>query len=310
MKKNIFLSIIFLVILGYIEIFEFKLPHLIVSQILTIRLWRLFLGIYGGAVLGITGVIMQSITGNPLMDPYLSGVSAGAGFGGVVIIALLGSSIMNILFGTFIGGFIAFFTVYFILKLVKSFSGGAIVLTGLSIGFLYSSLMIIAMMIGKVGWGRVIFMLYGNLNRPISHSGIILFLILFALSIPMIVYSFVKWKDLNLILLGDNSSKAMGVNVVVLKEIFLLIVSFLIAVTVSFAGMIGFIGIMAPHISRKIVGGDHRFLMVSSIIMGGVILLFSDILSRKLFPVQLPITVISSLLGVPFFLYLLLRNRK
>ncbi len=310
MKRFLLFSTSALVLLLYFEFFGTFPPEIPPYNVAVIRLWRILLGLYVGSVLGITGVIIQTITANPLMDPYLSGVSSGAGFGAVVVMGLLGSGVLFTLMGPFAGGLVAFFTVYLLLKLVKNISGTAIVLTGISASFLYSSLTIITMILTRVSWGRIIFMLFGSINKPVSLQGFTVFLLFSLLSVPLFIYSILKWKDLNLLLLGDESSKAMGVNVERLKEIFLVIVAFLVSVSVSFAGMIGFIGIMAPHISRRMVGGDHRILIPASMFTGAIILLFSDIMARKLFIAQLPLTVISSLLGVPFFVYLLIKERR
>lgn len=279
--------------------------------IMDIRLPRIILGFLVGLSLGAAGVVFQGLLRNPMADPYLAGISSGAGLGAVIALlfridfSLLGIPALPLF--AFLGAMGTVFLVYNLSRVGRQVPMNIFLLTGIAMGFFWNALMSFLMVIKVRDLHRVIFWLMGSFSRAGWEK--------LPLIIPYIavgtVLIFWKLKDLNLLLLGEEDAIALGVDVEKSKLILLLGSSLITAAAVSVSGVIGFVGLILPHISRLLLGPDNRILLPVAAVAGGTFLVFCDTLARSLLaPVELPVGIITAFFGAPFFIYLLKRKRR
>ncbi|KAA0955944.1 iron ABC transporter permease [Sporosarcina sp. ANT_H38] len=273
-----------------------------------IRLPRVLLGALCGAGLALCGVLMQSITKNPIAEPYILGISSGASSGAVAVIVLGGVSsigINSISAGAFVGAMVSGILVFVIgTQMGKTTSTTRLVLTGMAISTIFSALtnLLIYSADNSNQAKNALFWTVGSLGG--AKWSVLLFPFI-TLVIVMIV-AFVMSKSLDILLLGDDSAIILGINVKMIKSIILILATLLTASLVAITGAIGFIGLIVPHICRTLAGSDHKKLIVLSALVGAIFLIISDVLARGLFPpIEIPIGIITSLVGGPFFLYLI-----
>ncbi|GEB33415.1 iron ABC transporter permease [Brevibacillus parabrevis] len=281
-----------------------------------IRLPRMVMSIITGVSLACAGAIMQAILRNPLADPFTLGVSSGAAFGAALAIVagtsvfginLVSSGQWMIALNAFVFGCLAVGAVYGIAKL-KNSSTTVLLLAGVAIGQLFSA--------GVSGLkffsnnealkDLVVWLMGGFWGAKWQVLHILLPLVIISL-VLLLKYA---W-DLNSLCAGEDVARTLGVNVKQVRWVCLLLVTLMASVTIAFTGIIGFIGLVAPHISRIIIGTDYRFLLPCSCLMGALLLLLSDTAARMvLSPIEIPVGIITALFGAPFFVYLLLKKRK
>jgi iron complex transport system permease protein len=287
----------------------FHVTPLADTVVWTLRLPRLLLGILAGATLAMSGSTTQEILRNPIATPYTLGVSAGAGLGAAI----------GIIFGTGIAGgqfviignafLFSLVPVAVILLLIKR-RGAApetIILAGVAIMYIFNACITILQYFADANAvSATVFWLVGDLSRAAWWQ---LPYILGVLVLCVAINLRLSW-DLNVMKMGDDSAKSLGVEVDRVRKITLITACLSTATVVSFTGAIGFVCLVAPHVCRAFIGGDQRFLVVSSCLFGAILLLFADILARRLIaPVVLPVGAITAFLGGPLLLYLLLRRR-
>lgn len=286
-----------------------------------IRLPRVLSAIVAGAGLSVAGCVMQNNLRNPLASPSTLGISNAAAFGANLAIIVFGAgsiqsssadaiNISNpymVTISAFIWAMVAAFLVIFISKL-RGFMPEVIVLAGVAIGSLFSAGTILIQYFAQdTKVAAAVFWTFGDLGRVAWKE---LAIMTFIIGLSLIYFMYRRW-DYNTFDSGEESAKSLGVNVERVRLGGMLIASLITAVAVSFLGIIGFIGLIGPQIMRRLIGGDHRFLIPSSALMGSLILLISDTLARTIIsPVVLPVGVITSFLGAPLFLYLLMRGYK
>ena len=280
--------------------------HAIVWEL---RLPRVIMAILVGGGLGFAGTVFQAILKNPLASPYTLGIASGAGFGAVVAI-LFGSGIAG---EYLVPGFAFFFALvssFFILGIsgLKGPSSETMILAGIATMFLFSSLTSFFQYMGTMEQvHEIVFWFFGSLSRA-GWKEICLSGVMVLLPFPFIMK--MSW-DFNLLSAGDEAAKAMGVNVRRIKITSIIMASLITAGVICFTGIIGFIGLVSPHICRMIIGNDHRFLLPASAITGAVVVLSADTLGRTLWaPQVIPIGIMTSFIGVPFFFYLLMKKTK
>jgi len=273
-----------------------------------IRLTRLILTVLVGPALSLSGAVLQGLFQNPLVDPYVLGISSGGAVGAIVAI-LSGISLGFITLPLFSFIF-ALATTFLVLRLGKigtKMPLEIMLLAGVAIGFFFSALISLGMFLAGENLHQMVFWMMGGFWNS-SWNKVITLLPLFIIGIP-IVFSYSR--ELNAFLLGEKVAESMGVDVEKTKKILLLVTSLLVAGSVSVSGVIGFVGLVVPHIIRIIIGDDHRQLLPASFFLGSSVLLWADIFSRTLLhPVELPVGVLTSLMGAPFFIYLLRRKKK
>ena len=265
-----------------------------------------------GIGLATAGVLFQAVIRNPLVDPYITGVSSGAGLAAVIGI-VMGSSVGFLFGSTFmipimaiIGGLLAFGAT----MLIAEKSGGSpvnYVLAGVIVGLALSAVMTLVLSFADTRLHGAIFWLFGSFTR-LDWTNI------WFLFIPALLISFMSlfWaRKLNLVLLGEDQAKQMGLNVRVFNIKVMVTASVLTAVCVAFVGIIGFVGLVVPHLCRMILGGDHRFVIPASIALGGVLMLLTDFVARMAYiPYELPVGAITTLIGVPIFAFILIKRGR
>ncbi len=274
---------------------------MIVKQI---RMPMALMAVVVGASLGIGGCEIQSILRNPIASPYTLGITSAASFGAAMGL-LLNSNVFFLPDTLAVTGNAFFFTVLvslgiYVFSFQKRISKTAIILFGIALNFLFSSLTMILQYIAEEDkLQSLIFWTFGSLLKTTWNKFYFVFWILLFTSIVLYRNA---WK-LTAMTLDDNKARSIGVPVEQLRRRTILIVSLLSAVSVSFVGTIGFVGLVAPHISRQFVGEDQRFFMPLSALLGAVILSCSFLLSKLIISgVILPIGLVTSVIGIPFFI--------
>ena len=272
----------------------------------SVRLPRILLGVSVGGALAISGVILQGTFRNPLVEPYTLGISGGAALGVSLNIIAGGIEILGPLslpFGGFVGAAGMVATVYALTTRGGTVSLSRLLLIGVMVSFMASSLIMLIMALTKVEDLRgIIFWIMGSLEEP--HLTLITLVSL--LSLGGVLLSLFFAVDLNALSLGEEDAFHLGVNVERMKKVFFLIASCLTGACVSVAGIIGFVGLVVPHLMRLLVGSDHRILLVVSYLSGAIFLVLCDTLARVIIaPLELPVGVITGLLGGGIFIYVL-----
>lgn len=286
--------------------------------LIDIRLPRVLLAVLVGIAFGISGAIMQTLFKNPLADPSIIGVSAGAS-AGVVLFMLMGSflpfalttgvlSYLSLPLSAFLGASLTIFAIYKLATIYNKVAVSVMLLAGIAINAMLGALVgLFTYVSTEEELKSFTFWTMGSLANADNKT------ILTILPIVIITYIFSinKKVELNLMLLGEDEAKNSGVNSEKLKKLIILFVSLAIGVSVAFCGIIGFVGLVVPHIARILVGSNHKYYLPLSAILGAFILLWADCLARVIIaPAELPIGIITALLGAPFFLWLLVRNRQ
>lgn len=284
-----------------------------------IRMPRVLSAIVAGTGLSVAGCVTQSILRNPLASPFTLGISQGASFGAALAIIVFGagttsnpdSVIINnsylVVIFAFLGSMGA---TLIIMMLAKNFkvTPEAMVLAGVALGSLFSAItMILQYFSDDVQVASVVFWTFGDIGRT-SWSDLAIMSTVVGLS--LIYFMLNRW-NYNALDSGEETAKGLGVDVERIRLIGMFIASLIAATITSFVGIIGFIGLVGPHIMRRLIGSDHRFLIPASSAIGSLILLASDTLGRTIIsPIVLPVGAITSFLGAPVFLYVLSRGYK
>lgn len=275
--------------------------------ILQIRFPRALSAMMVGAALSLSGAVLQALLRNPLADPFVLGISSGAALGAVLAILLgLGGTLMGqyaIPGVAFLGALITIFLVYFISRIEGHVPTQTMLLSGVIVNSFFSA--IIMFLLSAASHEKlpgVTFWLMGNLGLLSSQllGPIFLYFLVGGLLL------FYLAKDLNLLSLGEETAAELGVEVERLKKVSFLLTSLLTGAVVSVSGLIGFVGLIIPHLIRLLWGPDHRFLLPAAVILGGLFLVGADTLARTIIPPnEIPVGVITALSGAPFFIYLL-----
>ena len=266
-----------------------------------IRLPRIILALAAGGGLSIAGVIFQGMFRNPLVEPYTLGVSGGAALG-VTLTILLGLSGFSLL-GGFLGALITIFLVYFLAARRAILRIPTLLLTGVMISFLSSSLITLIMAIVDVEQLHgILFWLMGSLEE----ANWFLVRLILALSLLGLAVSFFFSHSLNALSLGEEEASHLGVDIERLKRLLFILASTLTGCIVSVTGIIGFIGLVVPHFVRMTAGRDHRILLPASFLGGGIFLLICDTIARMIIsPLELPVGVVTGIVGGVLFIYFL-----
>lgn len=337
MKKNLFLSLscvvllalmVYAVTLGsvYIE------PELILRSILEwikygmdgvtcddsirfiifeVRLPRIILAVLTGSLLSMAGAVYQAIFQNPMADPYVIGISSGAAFGATIAIIflppmmLLGNSIVGL--AAFLSAILTSILVYFISKTKRGVDTFSLLLTGVVISTVLSSFISLMMLAHQDEAMKIMTWTMGSFNAK-SWNHVLTILIPTVIGIFFTIY---HGKDLNVLVMGEEEAMTMGLDTKRLKRNMLLICALLTSIAVSVSGIIGFVGLIVPHFIRLIFGSEHKFLLKASLIFGAIFMLLSDTIARSLISgFEVPVGIITSLIGGPLFLILLVRYRR
>ncbi len=301
---SLLISLAFLILLGAISGTLFLNPfdgsartELIIWQI---RMPRIILAGLAGALLSVSGTILQSILKNPLSDPYILGISSGGGLGAVIALSF-SLPIYYVSAAAFLGSAITILAVYQLARISGKVNPLSLILAGVAFSSLLGALLTFIVILGNRLQSVYYWMLGSFSNASWEYVGIAS--ICAAIGIPS---AFLMSKKLNILSLGEDEALSLGIDVSKDRFIALMLCSFMTGVSVSFCGIIGFVGLIVPHIMRRIVGGNNTYLIPTSAILGACLLIASDILSRSAFaPNEIPIGILTAMLGAPFFLFLL-----
>lgn len=294
-----------------------------VRIIWNIRIPRILAAVVAGAGLSLSGLIMQTTLNNPMASPSTLGVSNAAVFGAnLSIIAFAGgflatgNNLANYTIGAnpYMTSLLAFvfstLSILLILGLctLRSFSPNVVVLSGIAIGSIWTALTTILQFYATdVGLSAAVVWSFGDLGRATYRTVWIMLTVVVAAELYFILMS---WK-LNALLSGEATAKTMGINVEMLRFTSMLLASVITAVCVSFLGIIGFVGIICPHVAKKLLGQDHRVTIPASVLVGSLLLLLADTLSRSMGDGSaLPVGAITSLLGAPFFVAIIFSRKE
>ena len=297
-----------------------------------IRLPRTLLALIVGAALSVVGAVMQGFFQNPMAGPYLVGVSSGASLGATVAI-LFGLDICFVhwaarlpawaapllgwffkLAGThatpisaFVGALVVTFVVYTLARVGGKTPTATLLLTGIAVGTLASSIASFLMMLKQHSMAEVVVWLMGGLAGR-GWPELKLVLPYFVVCVAVLA---VFARDLNVMLTGDETAYHLGINVERVKLLLLAFSSLLAAAAVAVSGVIGFVGLVVPHITRLIVGPDHTRLLPATVLTGAVLLTAADVAARKILPgSEVPIGIVTTFVGCPFFIFLLWRTKR
>lgn len=279
--------------------------------LLQVRLPRVVLGFLVGGSLATVGVALQALLRNPLAEPYVLGISSGAAFGATLGILLgIGGTVMGfsaLPLWAFVGGLLSILVVYRISITYRMLSVHTLLLAGVILNALFSALIMFAVSIADPTRAfKMMMWLMGTLVSPEYSTllGLGLFLgiggvLLFWLARP-----------LNILTMGEETARALGVEIERVKKLIFVVAALMTGAVVSIAGLIGFVGMVVPHTVRMVVGADHRLLLPASALVGGMFLMVADTVARTvLAPTELPVGVVTALIGGPVFIYLLVKRR-
>jgi len=281
-------------------------PQVYETVLFEIRLPRIILALIGGVALSVSGASLQGVFRNPLVDSYILGVSAGAGLGAAIAIAFLPSipGVTQVLAFSF--GFLAFLVTYFVARERGETPVVSLVLAGIIVTALFSAaLSMIKFFTEAERLAGVVYWLMGSLAiagwREVAQT-------LPAIGVAFLIIFFMRWR-LNVLSMGDEEAKSLGVNIERDRLIVLFATTLMASSFVSVAGIIGWVGLVVPHIIRMLIGTpDNRVVIPLSASVGAVFLILADDLARSVTTFELPVGVLTTVIGAPFFLYLLKRR--
>ena len=338
-QKSLFIFMMFLsliiaimasISLGSVKIGMGDIIHTLIRQPISrqldliiwhIRLPQTLTAVMAGAGLAGAGAVMQSVLRNPLASPFTLGIAHAAAFGAAFSIMILGSGVMAgslanavnisnpmITLGSAFGFSMATALVITFISKTRGSSPEVMVLTGVALGALFTAgTMLLQFFADDIQLAAMVFWTFGDVARTSWNDLGILSLI----TLVILIYFLANAWNYNAMDIGDETARGLGVRVEMVRLSGMMTSSLVTAVIISFVGIIGFVGLVAPHIVRKIIGDDHRFLMPATILTGALILLVSDIAARLiLLPHVLPVSIFTSFLGAPVFIYLIIKGHK
>lgn len=277
-----------------------------------IRLPRICIAFISGSALALSGMAFQALFRNPLAEPFTLGVSSGAALGAAIYIQLGISisfgGISGISIFSFLGAILSILLVYSLTRVKKGFSSTTLLLAGVAVSFSFSSLILFIQYISDFSNSfRIIRWLMGGIEA-IGFSPVLDILPFFIIGAFIVIY---KTQELNLLTMGEEIAISRGVDFKRTQKILFIATSFMVGGVVAICGPIGFVGLIIPHLCRLIIGWNHKYLIPATILFGGMFLTLCDTVARTIMaPAELPVGVITALIGGPFFLWLLLSRKS
>ena len=288
-----------------------QIDPVIRAVVLDVRLPRILGAVLVGGLLAVCGTVFQAILLNPLADPYTLGISSGAAFGASLVIVLqvfgiiLPSSLSVPLFA-FAGSIATLMLVLALAAGDRSLSSTSLILSGVIVAAILSAAIGFLKFLADEQVGIIIFWLMGSLSGIAARD----LLLLGPAALLGVTVCLFYSRDLNIMATGERAAATLGINTVRLRWTLLITCSLMTGLCVSVSGIIGFIGLIIPHLLRHIVGPDNRALIVLSFLGGGLLLLCADTLTRAVLPAEVPIGVLTALIGGPFFCYIFKKRQQ
>ncbi len=286
-------------------------PKMFGPIVINLRLPRIILSIFVGSLLAASGTVYQSVFRNPMADPFILGIASGAALGAALAMIfrlnVVDLGLGSVATAAFVGALLTTFVVYAIATKESKTSLLSLILSGIAISYLLGALLAILVTLNRESLERIVFWMYGSFAVS-SWNEVIVITPIFLLTVLLIAF---KGRVLNVMTLGEEAATSLGVNVKKQRFMLLFITSIATAATVSVSGIIGFVGLIIPHLVRLVNGPDNRALLPFSMISGAIFLLLCDAVARiALPPMEIPIGIITSLFGAPYFIYLIIKNRR
>jgi iron complex transport system permease protein len=275
-----------------------------------LRLHRVLFAIVAGFGLAVAGAVMQGVLRNPLASPFTLGIASAATFGAALAIILIPTALSGeiaLVASAFLASALAAATIYGLSR-YRGVSAESMVLAGIILMYLFGAISSFLQYIGTTEQLQaVVFWMFGSLQNT-SWEKLALVTLVVAVTTPFLIMR--AW-DLNVLGMGDQVAQSLGVKVERTRTLHMMVASLITASVICFTGTIGFIGLVSPHITRLAIGGDHRYLIVASGMVGALILLGADGLARTILAPQIiPVGIMTAFIGIPFFLYLFMRRRE
>ena len=269
--------------------------------IINIRLPRVLLAIAVGGGLSVAGAVFQAILLNPLAEPYILGVSSGGTFGAVLSF-LLGLSFLGTQIFAFAGALAVIFLVFMLGKRFGELEPNVLLLTGVMVGAFFAAAILLMMSLLQDNLRTAVFWLIGNLSLAKSDSVFYVLPITIVVSIILVINS----QKYNVLALGAENAKQLGININLVRNGTYILASLMIGSIVSVSGIVGFVGLLVPHVCRMIFGVDNRIVVPASFFVGAAYLTLADTVARTIIsPAELPVGAVTAILGAPVFVYLL-----
>jgi iron complex transport system permease protein len=285
---------------------------LTVSQqiVMDLRLPRVVLAALVGACLAAAGVLYQALFRNALADPYILGVSSGAGLGAALAFAITGTGALALVappIAAFVGALLTIMLVAALATRRGVMETMSLLLAGVAVSYTLAALTSFVLVVRREQMSRIVFWMMGGLQGATwTQVGIVGGMLVVGLALPLLFA-----RELNIMLLGDERAGELGVDVERVKRVVLAAASLVVSAAVSVSGLIGFVGLMTPHAARLVLGPDHRLLLPASVLSGAIVMVLADLVARVvLAPVELPVGIVTALAGGPVFIWLLVRSRR
>lgn len=278
----------------------------VASIFLLVRLPRTLAALLAGMALALSGVLLQTVLANPMCSPSIIGVNAGAGLFMIITAAFFPAAIGFAPVSAFLGAGVAVAVVYAIAKGTGA-SKLAIVLSGIAVSSLLSAFTdTIVTLVPDAKISRVDFMIGSFSGVTMANVGFAVPYIAVGLAVALVLC-----VDINVLALGDSTAASLGLRVGLVRGVLLAVAALLAGAAISLGGLIGFVGLIVPHLAKMLIGHDHKYLLPLTAVLGGAFCLLCDILARMLFvPFEIPVGIIMSLLGSPFFIWLILTRKR
>ncbi|AEY67155.1 ABC-type Fe3+-siderophore transport system, permease component [Clostridium sp. BNL1100] len=289
-----------------------NIPKAFVNIVWQVRIPRILFAVFIGTALAVSGAVMQALVQNPLADPYILGISSGSSLGATfaILIGFGGGTIFSqfgLTFGAFLGAVLASMAVLLLSSVGGRMTSMKLVLSGSVISALFSSFssIIVYFSNNAEGMKNVTFWAMGSLASSGWSKIPVLALVV---SIVTVFFLF-QHRILNTMLLGDEAATTLGIPLSKYRRFYMLLTSLLTGVVVAYSGMIGFIGLIIPHIVRGFIGSDHKRMLPMTALIGSLFLIWADVFSRIIVEnVELPIGIITSIIGAPMFIYIIVKK--
>ena len=280
------------------------------TLIMELRLPRVVLAALVGACLAAAGTLYQALFRNALADPYILGVSSGAGLGAALAFAITGTGTLALVappLAAFVGALLTILLVAALATRRGVMDTLSLLLAGVAVSYTLAALTSFVLVVRREQMSRIVFWMMGGLQGATwMQVGIVGAMLVVGLAVPLVFA-----RELNIMLLGDERAGELGVDVERVKRIILAAASLVVSAAVSVSGLIGFVGLMTPHAARLVLGPDHRLLLPASVLSGAIVMVLADLIARVvLAPVELPVGIVTALAGGPVFVWLLVRSRR
>jgi iron complex transport system permease protein len=275
------------------------------SPIVNFRLPRLGIGVVAGGVLGVVGGSLQGLLRNPLVDPWTLGVASGAALGASIAITAGSGTSLLLPGAAFLGALFAIGLVYLLARGRGGITVTRLVLAGVIVSFLFSSLVMLIMVLSRHTLGEAVYLMMGNLGVVFTKSSAWLFAVCALLAAAGCAWLVFHARELDIVSLNEEVALSLGVDVQRLTRMVFLIGSFVVGAVVAWTGAISFVGLIVPHLVRMLFGPRHALVLPGSFLLGAGVLIWADVIVRNIAPAGLPLSVVTALIGVPFFIYLL-----